>query len=264
VKSNFAEHRENRIHSFRILAAKASQQSEQTFKEAKRMASAIPFGQPILIGHHSEKRDRNYREKIHRKFRRSFELADKAEYYERRAEGTANNRAIFSDDPEAIGLLKEKIASLEANHRIMKEVNRLFKKQGIAILDQFGAEIKQAVLSNLKYSAYGVPFPPYSLANNGAEIRRLKKRLAELERAANDETSETERNGIRIVDNVEDNRVQIFFPDKPTEEVRKYLKSYGFHWSSYIGCWQRHRSHSARYYAEKAVEMACITQNVNE
>ena len=23
--------------------------------------SVIPFGQPILIGHHSEKRDRNYR-----------------------------------------------------------------------------------------------------------------------------------------------------------------------------------------------------------
>jgi hypothetical protein len=24
---------------------------------------AIPFGQPILVGHHSEKRDRNYRAK---------------------------------------------------------------------------------------------------------------------------------------------------------------------------------------------------------
>jgi len=66
-------------------------------------------------------------------------------------------------------------------------------------------------------------------------------------------SKEEEFNGIRIVSNVEGNRLQIFFPDKPEEKVRQELKRSGFHWSPQEGAWQRFLSSQAEYYAKKIV-----------
>lgn len=69
-----------------VRADKADKNSDQIYEWAKNKASAIPMGQPILVGHHSEKRDRKYREKIDNTFRKAFQEADKARYYEAKAE----------------------------------------------------------------------------------------------------------------------------------------------------------------------------------
>ena len=71
-------------------AETAEEASARLYKHAHTMADCIPFGQPILIGHYSEGRDRRFRERISRTFERAFETGDKAKYYERRA---ANARA---------------------------------------------------------------------------------------------------------------------------------------------------------------------------
>ncbi len=86
MKHNFEERRQNRIDYAKKQAAKNEKLSDQLYNEASKMASAIPFGQPILVGHHSEKRDRNYRDKIHNKFGKAFEEMDKAEFYRKQAE----------------------------------------------------------------------------------------------------------------------------------------------------------------------------------
>lgn len=39
---------------------------------ARDMAVQTPFGQPILVGHHSENRDRNFRDRIHNTFGKAF------------------------------------------------------------------------------------------------------------------------------------------------------------------------------------------------
>ena len=97
----------------------------------------------------------------------------------------------------------------------------------------------------------GVGFPNYALTNNSANIRRLEKRLAILQKAQSDETTEEKfPGGIRLVDNVEDNRLQIFFPEIPSEALRRELKSNGFRWSPTLGAWQRHRSNRATYLAK--------------
>lgn len=43
---------------FEERAEQASAESASTYNRARDMAQAIPFGQPILVGHHSETRDR--------------------------------------------------------------------------------------------------------------------------------------------------------------------------------------------------------------
>ena len=59
-------------------------------------------------------------------------------------------------------------------------------------------------------------------------MRRIRQRIEALRKAANDQTSEQVHGDIRIVDNVEENRVQVFFPGIPSTEVRKKLKQNGF------------------------------------
>ena len=68
----------------------------------------------------------------------------------------------------------------------------------------------------------------------------MYQRLAELEQKAQATTKETARpDGVRIVENTEADRLQIFFPGKPEPEMIEALKRRAFKWSPSNGCWQR-------------------------
>ncbi|MBK1439783.1 DUF3560 domain-containing protein [Parapedobacter sp. ISTM3] len=67
-------------------ADKADRQSDALYNAATEMSSAIPFGQPILIGHHSEQRDRRYRERMFNTMGKSVKEQEKAAYYRDKAE----------------------------------------------------------------------------------------------------------------------------------------------------------------------------------
>ena len=62
----YEEKKQRRLERAQELAEKNESKAKQVFNHAHNMADAIPFGQPILVGHYSEKRDRNYRDKIDR------------------------------------------------------------------------------------------------------------------------------------------------------------------------------------------------------
>jgi len=69
-----------------VWAESARRESDRLAGESFDMMSAIPMGQPILIGHHSERRDRNYRERAWNKMGKSVELRKKADYHKQKAE----------------------------------------------------------------------------------------------------------------------------------------------------------------------------------
>ena len=219
------------------------------------MAEAIPFGQPILVGHYSEGRDRNYRGRIDSNFRKGFELQDKAAELRSRAESIASNKAIFSDDPQAAEKLADKIARLEKRQELIREANKLSRKndrEGLEALG-FGATVIEELL-NPDWAGHP-GFPAYVLTNLGANIRRLKERTEEIEKHAADVTSEKTINGVRIVDSVEDNRVQVYFPvERVPLDVYKELKSDGFRWTPTLGCFQAYRNNRATYYANQIAE----------
>lgn len=250
--------REARIEYLKKLAEKTKIEAKRMLSEANSMASAIPFGQPILIGHHSEKSDRNYRNRIHNKFTKAFQLEDKAEYFEKKAEYVANNNNIYSDDPEAIEKIQQKIKVLEAAQEKMKAANKIIRKN---IPDEEKEEMLLAlglesttIHRILKTNWFGGKgFQQFELSNNNSNINRLKKRLEYLEKQSQTKTTQKEINGVKIVENIELNRVQIFFPDIPSEEIRKELKSRGFRWSPTNKCWQTHLSNYAKYKAETII-----------
>lgn len=118
------ERAEERAERFEERAETASEHSTALYNRAHTMAQAIPFGQPILVGHHSEKRDRNYRGRIHSTFGKAFEESDKAKHYAGRAasaRATANG-AQYSN-PSYLG---NRIKELEAEVRVIE--NRLLGK----------------------------------------------------------------------------------------------------------------------------------------
>lgn len=255
MKHNFEEHRQRRIENAKRQAEKAEREAERLYSEAREMSSAIPFGQPILVGHHSEKRDRNYREKTHNKYGKAFKTQDKAGYYAEKAETIESNDAIFDDDPQALQKLEAKLQQLQESQDFMKSANKYIKKkdrEGFLSLPNASEKLWREV--NTPDVMGGIGFADYKLKNNNANIRRVKERIEKLRLLQQRQQFDAIVNGVRIFENHEANRLQMYFDGKPSDEVRKQLKSNGFRWSPSQGAWQRHISAWALYVAKEIAD----------
>lgn len=211
----YKEKQENKYWRFRALSRKAKKESVASYERSNAIVSMIPMGQPILVGHHSESMHRNALKRCWNAMDKSVELQHKSEYYKEKAEATLNNNAISSDNPEAVNLLKDKLNKLETQRTEIKEFNKKARKEG----------------KN--------PYQSYVLSNLSQNIASVKKRIEYLQRLDSIKEKEEEINGVKLKLNKEDNRVQLFFDGKPDVETRTKLKSNGFRWSPYNGCWQR-------------------------
>ena len=112
-RSDYEERRKRRIERYKELSLKAQERSSQySNSNANRILQIAP-GQPILVGHHSEKRHRKLIKKAQDDIRKSIEEDNKSNFYKERAENAENSKVIYSDDPQAIIKLKEKLERLE-------------------------------------------------------------------------------------------------------------------------------------------------------
>lgn len=115
------------------------------------------------------------------------------------------------------------------------------------ISDEKAAQIDESVKND--YSWITAPYAPYELSNNNAEINRLKKRIESLERREETGFVGWQFEGGEAVANQEENRLQLLFDEKPSEEQRSKLKSWGFRWSPSNKAWQRQLNSNAIYAA---------------
>ena len=212
------ERQEAKAERCRELADKARSRSEAANASARRIADIIPMGQPILIGHHSEGRHRRDLARIHLGYDKAIEESGKADHYKRKADSIENPRAISSDNPDAIALLKAKLSAMEGRREAYRAKNKELRASGEE------------------------PLPSYALSNLAGNIGTVKKRIAWLEQQQSAEYATVERDGIEVSHNKEINRIQIRFPGIPPEETRHRLKSNGFRWSPREGVWQRQPS----------------------
>lgn len=250
-------------------SASLRQEAARLLSEARKMGSVIPFGQPIIVGHHSERSDRAYRARITRRYEQSFEAEQKADYYAQKA-ASVGLGGISSDDPDAIEKLREKLAVMKAEQALMVAANKIIKKffrnRDLSDAEKLKADM-EATLPSLTDLGLSGPqalqlfapdfcgrrgYPDYKLTNNNGNMRRVQQRIAELERrqqlredlaskseagAAILKTEEIE--GLKIVQDVDENRVLLFFPGKPSATVRAACKRNGFRWSPTRGAWSR-------------------------
>lgn len=161
---------------------------------------------------------------------------------------------ISADDPDAVGKLKEKLENLEELQETMKFVNDFYRKHNTLdrcpyLTQEQIQKLKSDMESNWHYGS--APYLPWQLSNNSAEIRRVKKRIEELERKADTDYVGWEFGGGYVEVNREDNRLRIFFEEKPGEDARSELKSNGFKWSPKAGAWQRQITANAFHAADR-------------
>lgn len=156
---------------------------------------------------------------------------------------------IMSGDADALERLRASISESEMRQVRMKAANAAIRKHAKA-----GPEKQIEALRALFYSPGSarhllkkdelgrIGHPDFEIRNEGANLRRMKKRLAELEQTKAMPDVVLEGVVARLQDCPSDNRVRLFFPGKPDEATRTILKRAGFRWTPSLECWQAFRN----------------------
>jgi hypothetical protein len=225
--------RQARYERLKVAAERAQAAGESSLKSGQMMFDFIPMGQPILVGHYSEQRDRNYRERARNKISRGYELYKKAEEFRSRAESIQDNDAIYTDDPNATGKLDEKIAALESLQARYKAINKAHAAyiKNPASLDKCElSDADKTTIQNYtpRYSWEPHPIAPYQLTNLSANIRRLKERLQVVSKKQAMYDEDITINGIRIEGRPSENRLRLFYPGRVDSETYRLLRRHGF------------------------------------
>lgn len=157
--------------------------------------------------------------------------------------------AIMSSDPNAPERLRAKLDAARDMQELMKRTNAAIRKHAkaghaaqVEALRALGMSQNLAEATLKPDFAGRIGFADYQLKNNGAEIRRLETRLEIIERNKATTATEIKGSNARLEDAPAENRVRLFFPFKPTIDVRDRLKRHGFRWSPKSGAWQAYRN----------------------
>lgn len=158
--------------------------------------------------------------------------------------------AIKSTDIHAIKKLQEKIKAIEAEKDFLKRSEKAVKEyqrtNDFAVFSKYDIPDDKAneYIDQIKRFGYALIA---GLQNRTAEIRRIKERIATLEKNQSQGEKETLIEGGKIVYNGEAQRLQIFFDGIPSKEVREALKSHAFKWAPTAKAWQRTLTENAKY-----------------
>lgn len=169
-------------------------------------------------------------------------------------------KPIKSGKEGTLQRLEEKLLKLEENQEKMVKANaeiRKLKKKGlsnselIAEYEKYLASVgfsSKEIESTVSISKRenNLIWLPFGTTNSSAEIRRLKQRIEQekkLKQKAEIKGNSDKVNfdGGYIFNDYSENRLKIHFDEKPSEEVRSFLKKSGqnFKWSPFNKVWQR-------------------------
>ncbi len=184
--AGYEDRKESKLERAERFAENAKARAGAHRGASNALVENIPMGQPILVGHHSEKAHRGTLERSRNHMFKSVEDSEKAARWENRADAIASDRSIHYDDPEAATKINARVKQLEAKQETMKAINKAYRAfvKRPASLDSapLSEKMKQVVRRYTPDVAHKRPFPSYALTNNSANIRRLKKRLEQLPR----------------------------------------------------------------------------------
>jgi len=192
--STHRERREARIERLETWAAGRAHRADAERQRSADLTAGIPFGQPILAGHHSERRHRSAVDRSWQALGRSVESDRIAKRHAEKAANIAGQleASIYDDDPDAIVQLRARLEVLEAARDRIKRYNASCRKAAktggsgdASILDD---EQRANLASVIRHQAHAVgpggSFPSYALSNLSSNIKRNRDRLARLEAGA--------------------------------------------------------------------------------
>jgi protein-L-isoaspartate O-methyltransferase len=111
--TSLVERAEERSDRFRDYSRERATEANQAHDVVESITGGIPLGQPILVGHHSERRARKDAERIENGMRKAIRLWETSEYWKDRAKG-AIAHAKYKEIP---AVRHRRIKGLESDRR---------------------------------------------------------------------------------------------------------------------------------------------------
>lgn len=178
----------------------------------------------------------------------------------------SGREAIRTGDAGAVDALKERLAKMEANHAFMVAANKIIRSKGeqeekiemlLALDDRMTEAEALKILEIQHYGRKG--YATFELTNSNARIKAKQDQLAKAEKLASQVTTETVIGKVRMVNNVEDDRLQLYFPARTSKEIYALLKSHGFRYTpsksvAPEGCFQAFRGSNADYWSKVIID----------
>lgn len=116
---------EERADRYSGYAGSAAGRAAAAYQKADDISRRFEFGQPILVGHHSEGKARRDQERMHDAMRKSFQESDKAGHWQHRASAAEQ----FTERLERPDVVIRRIERLEEEQRRMARAGRNTEEQ---------------------------------------------------------------------------------------------------------------------------------------
>lgn len=113
IEADRVERNADRVDALGEKAVRKDTEADTTLARARELGDQIPLGQPILVGHHSEKRHRAHLAKVDRTYGKAFEAHNEAKDAARKAKAAEGNQRQH----ESLGTTLRRIQRLEAEQR---------------------------------------------------------------------------------------------------------------------------------------------------
>jgi len=118
---NFQEHAKKRAEKLQNAALNAEKKSTQYWEASNEGRDFLSLGEPIKIGHHSEKRHKALIERNHNRMNKSVELSKVAESYESRVSYWEDKaQSMNLSMPECIEFYEYKLEAAKMKHEGLK------------------------------------------------------------------------------------------------------------------------------------------------
>ncbi len=260
--NSYEQKQEEKRDKLRARAEKADGRSEASFGRFHSLTDGIPLGQPVLVGHHSEKRHRRTLQRADDAIRKGVEEQKKSQHLREKANSVGSG-GISSDDPDSVVKLQRKLVKMELQREFWKSLNVAWRKAKKPAPDQkeaweamaesLGVELEtvnEYRMTLARFPYYKAPVPGYALSNLGANITRVRERIAEQQAKDTEVYTERDAGTFTVVEDPSINRIQIVFPSKTDKETCHVMRRWGWVFSRTNSAWQRKLNNASRASAQ--------------
>ena len=156
---------------------------------------------------------------------------------------------------EEVERLQSKLDTLTELQEKMKAVNKIVRNGKLSDEEQreelealgLSTSSINGLMAEPPYSFMKKGFQTYQLSNNLAKIKDIEQAIKRHTVMATTEDKEYKFDGGKVVICNSDERIRIYFDEKPNSETRSILKGNAFKWSPKNNAWQRQLTPNARF-----------------
>jgi hypothetical protein len=231
------ERLEAKVEKRRCWAESAEKKADAACNRAHEIGQRFEFGQPILVGHHSERKARRDAERIDTSMGKAVEQTRLAQHHQSKARGLEHqlDRTVFDDDDDAIEKLEARAAEAERSAEQMNAINKAWRKTKGTVEERVAAMVAGGAMSErhgkvLADTMKLAPWlkTPFDATNLRAAARRDRQRIDEI-KMQREKQEKARARGVLVLE-YGATGVEVTFCERPTDEVLDALRAAGFVW----------------------------------